>query len=176
MRLALLLILVTTPGCIPLMIAAAARGGSETQLDSNVWIVRYQGNAWGTEERALDMVLLRSAELVLEGGFRYFIVEGARDESSRTSYSVPERSRTTAYVAGYGRNARIESNTETYGGGTMTFSKAGVAATVVGFSERPDSTAMVYNAWVVHDSLIAKYGLIADVKAVRPEVVNAPGR
>lgn len=60
-------------------------GYSETQLSENIFKVSFRGNGYTSEDRAADMALLRSAELALENGFKYFAVV---DEQIRFS-TVP---------------------------------------------------------------------------------------
>ncbi|MDY0354671.1 MAG: S1C family serine protease [Sedimentisphaerales bacterium] len=48
--------------------------------DFNVFSVRYSGNAFVSQEKAVDLAMLRAAELTLEHGFEYFVVIGSQSE------------------------------------------------------------------------------------------------
>ena len=54
-------------------------GFTETQLDKNVFRVSFSGNRYTESERASDLALLRSAELALLHGYKYFIVADNSD-------------------------------------------------------------------------------------------------
>ena len=49
-------------------------GYSETQLDKNMFRVRFNGNGYTSSARSSDFCLLRSAELCKENGYKYFII------------------------------------------------------------------------------------------------------
>ena len=72
-------------------------GFTETQLDKNVFRVSFSGNKYTDSERASDFALLRSAELTLQHGYKYFImadnsdaidVRGDRSRPSSTNVIV----------------------------------------------------------------------------------------
>lgn len=135
----------------------ALGGFSDTQLDRNVWTVSFNGNGFTSPARVADFILLRSAELVLDAGFQYFVIAESSDTSSVHSYTAPVRSESTSTVRGYGRYARVETETVSSGGGTTYYAKPGRMQTVVGFMERPDVPAMVYDADFLVQSLRTKY-------------------
>ena len=60
-------------------------GFSETQLSENVFQVSFRGNGYTSRERASDFALLRSSELSLLNGYRYFIIIEAGQSSSLSS-------------------------------------------------------------------------------------------
>jgi len=49
-------------------------GYSEIQMDKNIFKVSFRGNSKTTMERAVDFTLLRSSELTLRDGFKYFTI------------------------------------------------------------------------------------------------------
>jgi hypothetical protein len=51
----------------------ATGGFTEVQLDTNVFKVSFQGNAYIKADEVEDLALLRSAELTLKNGFSHFI-------------------------------------------------------------------------------------------------------
>ena len=56
-------------------------GYSDTQIDENVFQVRFRGNANTSSERSQDFVLLRSAELTLQHGYKYFVTIESNDST-----------------------------------------------------------------------------------------------
>lgn len=48
--------------------------------DFNVFSVRYSGNAFVSQEKAVDLAMLRAAELTLQHGFAYMVVIGSQSE------------------------------------------------------------------------------------------------
>src|SRR3954471_3672905 len=71
-------------------------GFSETQLDENVFQVRFNGNGYTSGERATDFALLRSAELARQSGYAYFIIVEWKGGYSYETYTSPTRSHTSA--------------------------------------------------------------------------------
>ncbi len=62
-------------GCATTYQSTGLTGGySETQLDENVFKVSFHGNGHTGRERVTDFTILRSAELILEHGYKYFII------------------------------------------------------------------------------------------------------
>ena len=49
-------------------------GYSEIQMDKNIFRVSFRGNGKTTMERAVDFALLRSSELTLRSGYKYFTI------------------------------------------------------------------------------------------------------
>ena len=74
-RLAILLATVFIVSCATTYQAQSWTGGfKETQLDTDIYTVRFSGNGYTSNSRASDFTLLRSAELTLEKGYAYFVV------------------------------------------------------------------------------------------------------
>ena len=69
-------------------------GYSSTQIDTNVFQVTFNGNAYTGRERASDFALLRSAELALENGYEYFFIIDAQQYSKNSSNATPTTSTT----------------------------------------------------------------------------------
>ncbi len=72
---------------------------SETQLGENIFQISFNGNADTSRERASDLTLLRSAEVAVEKGFRYFtIVDSEKYSKTGTyTYSKPTTTNTIVY-------------------------------------------------------------------------------
>ncbi len=67
---------------------------------SNKFKIGYDGNKWHSDpanrkERVIDLALLRSAEVALENGFKYFIISDSKAYTEKTSLlqgSIPSNS------------------------------------------------------------------------------------
>jgi len=110
-------------------------GFSEMQLAENVFEVRFSGNGYTSSERASDFALLRSAELSLERGFRYFVVDDNEND----------------------RQIAINTVTTSSGANTYSTSKPGARKVIVCFKEKPDWTGVIYEARFVVQSIRGKY-------------------
>ncbi len=68
-------------------------GFSEERMGSNVFRVTYEGNDKNSDEEVSDFNLLRSAEVTMENGFKYFVILKTTDTSSDESFgSTPSLS------------------------------------------------------------------------------------
>lgn len=151
-------------GCATSYQAKSFSGGySETQLDENVFKVTFRGNRYTRRERAADFTLLRSAELALQHGYKYFMVVDANSSTSHSSYTTPTTSNTTASVYGTGNYAYGNATTTTYGGQTYNISKPSSSNTIVCFKEKPQSV-FSYNANFIFKSMTQKYGIKKNVR------------
>lgn len=77
---------------------ARGYGFSEQQIEQNRFRITFRGNSSTSRETVEDSLLFRAAELTIQQGYDYFIVE-ERDTEARTSYS---RSGGTAFYGRYG--------------------------------------------------------------------------
>jgi len=144
-------------------------GFSETQLDTNVFTVTFKGNGFTGRDRANDFTLLRSAELTLEHGFKYFVIIDAQQYSKNSTYTTPTTATTNLHANTYGSAYSYGNNTtynaNTYGtattnisgGQTYNISKPRTSNTIVCFTEKPQGFA--YNAEFLEKSLKEKYGM-----------------
>jgi len=133
-------------------------GFSETQIDKNVWTVTFKGNAYTSRDRAADFTLLRCAELALQNGYKYFVIVDKSHGVTTGSYTTPTQSTTSGTVTSFGNTARIEAQTQTYGGQTYIYQKPSSSNTIVGFVDRPSNTqAFVYDADFIKNSISRKY-------------------
>ena len=134
-------------------------GYSETQLGDNIFQVSFRGNGYTSRERASDFALLRSAELALEHGFRYFVIIESKQEAKIETYTTPSTSYTTGSAYGYGNYAYGSATTTTYGGQTYFISKPRATNTILCFKERPEINGLVFDAEFVTKSIKKKYGM-----------------
>jgi hypothetical protein len=131
-------------------------GVDELQLNDTTYQITVRGNAYTSEERVRDFVMLRSSELALQHGFKYFTFAGAADVSRSTSITTPGTATTTtnAYVGGtpYAASGTATSTTVVMPPVTQTFFRPGVAVTVV----MNNSGGM--DAQTINAQLAPKYG------------------
>ncbi len=144
-------------------------GFSETQLDTNVFAVTFKGNGYTGRDKANDFALLRSAELAIEHGFKYFAIVDAQQYSMNSTYTTSTtattniNSNTYGNASSYGNNTTYNANTygtattTVSGGQTYNISKPRTSNTIVCFVEKPQGFA--YNAEFLVKSLKQKYGI-----------------
>jgi len=155
-----LILLVLLAGCATSYQPKSFSGGySETRLGEDIFQISFTGNGYTNQERATDFSLLRSAEITLENGFRYFVIVNSEKDSSLSSYTSPSTSHTTATAYGSGRYAYGNSTTTTYDGDTYFVSKPSSTNTILCFKEKPTIGALVLEAEFVANSIRGKYGL-----------------
>jgi hypothetical protein len=110
-------------------------------LAADRFVVDYRGYPASAEERVIDLVLLRSAEIALQNGFNYFIVVDDSESASATNGAL--QTIATELTISNGRRYRPAT--------------PGTTNTIVGFARKPKGFAFV--ALFVKASLRAKYGL-----------------
>ena len=110
-----------------------------TRLGTDSFIVSYSGQV--TDERVVDLALLRSAELSLQNGFNYFII--VETDESAASYATAESSSAPEFTL--------------HNGLQLQHSDPGATNTIVCFKHKPAGFA--YVALLVKASRRAKYGL-----------------
>ena len=64
-------------------------GYSNMKLQDNIFKVTFNGNAYSSMERARDFALLRSAEITIENGYKYFVVLETNGSVKIASYITP---------------------------------------------------------------------------------------
>lgn len=156
----LFVLVVILSGCATSYQSRGFTGGySETRLGENIFQVSFRGNGYTGSERASDFSLLRSAELALENGFRYFIIVESKKRSNTVARTTPTTSYTTgsAYVSG--RYAYGNATTTTYGGQTYLITKPSAENTILCFKEKPEIDGLVFDADFIARSIKQKYGL-----------------
>lgn len=156
----LVLFVAVLSGCATAYQRESFTGGySETQLGENIFQVSFRGNGYTSRERASDFSLLRSAEVALENGFRYFVIVESEKGSKVSAHTTPSTSYTTGSAYGYGNYAHGWARTTTYGGETYFISKPRATNTVLCFKEEPEINGLVFDAEFVVKSITQKYGI-----------------
>lgn len=134
-------------------------GFTETQLDENVYKVSFRGNGYTSGERAEELALLRSADLTMRKGYKYFVLADSNSDSKiASSYTAPVTSHSNSSAYAVGNTVYGSSTTTSYGGHTQYYVKPSTTNTVVMFREKPQATGLVYSAEFLCKSLARKYG------------------
>jgi len=114
-------------------------GYSESQLGDNIFQVSFRGNSYTGHEIESDFALLRSAELTLQNGFRYFVIVKSVKDSSVSAYTTPSQITTTP------------------GGETYDISMPSASNTILCFKEKPEGDGLIYDATRITQVLKKKY-------------------
>lgn len=128
-------------------------GFSETQLDENVWRVKFVGNGYTDDQTAEEFALLRSAELTLEKGYSHFVLAGSRSSTKTGAFTTPRTAYTTGNAYAYGNQIQGSATTTYQGGQTFVISSPTTNNTVVMFKGKPNIQGMVYDANIICQSL-----------------------
>ena len=156
----LLVSLVLLSGCSTSYQSNGLTGGySETQLDENVFKVAFNGNGYTGREQVADFTLLRSAELTMQSGYKYFVIVNAKSYTSNSTYTTPKTATTNVNANTYGTaNAYGTVTTKVSGGQTYNISKPSSSNTIVCFKEKP-ITGFSYNAEFIFKNISTKYDI-----------------
>jgi hypothetical protein len=147
-------------GCVtPYQPKSFSGGYAESQLGTNIFNVMFQGNGNTSYELAADFCLLRSAEITVENGFRYFIVVESKKDPSELLAARPMQSSTTwsAYASGTYTNGSAQ--TMTSGGQTFFLSTPGTENMILCFKEKPGIDGLVFDAAFVTKAIRTKYSM-----------------
>lgn len=140
--------------------AGLAGGFTETQLDSNVWRVSFQGNGYTRGEKVEDFAMLRSAELALQNGFTHFAFLSSKTGGQAIAITAPTTTYTTSNASVYGNNVSGTATSHTYGGGTTFVTAPSAQNLVMMFKGKPNVQGIVYDAQFICQSLGRKYEVV----------------
>lgn len=144
-------------GCATGYQAQGLSGGySSTQYAPNIFNVSFSGNGFTGRGKAADFALLRSAEITIENGFRYFSIANTDNSVSNSTYTTPTTTNTYGSATVYGNTAYGSATSTTYGGQTYNISKPSSSNTIVCYKEKPNN-GLVYDAVFLYKSLTKKY-------------------
>lgn len=144
-------------GCATSYQSAGLSGGfSETQLDKNIFRVAFYGNGYTGKERVTDFTLLRSAELTLEYGYKYFVIIDSSNLTVNDSYTTPLRSHSIGSAYSSGNYIYGNAITTTSGGETYTIAKPGLVNTIICITEKPEKV-FAYDAEFIFRKITQKY-------------------
>jgi hypothetical protein len=134
-------------------------GYSETQLSENIFQVFFRGNGYTSEERASDFSLLRSAELALAFGFKYFIIIDTGSSTKLSTYTTPRTTHTNGSGTISGNTVLGTATSYSTGGQTYLISRPRATNTIICFKDRPDFSGIYFNAEFVGNSIRYKYSI-----------------
>jgi hypothetical protein len=123
-------------------------GFSETQLDEDLFTVRFAGNGYTSSERASDFALLRCADLAIQNSFTYFKIVDSQS-NMKTSYMVTTDANFNA--SSYGNSLYGSSNQTT---NVKAVEKPRINLTVRLLKDKADGS---YSATFIRKSIRAKY-------------------
>jgi len=129
-------------------------GFSEVQLAPNKFRVNFNGNITDDKNRIRDFTLLRSAEVTIENGFKYFSIIGEKDLTENVEVSTPMHSYSSGSIYG----SSFNSNTSYYGGGSNSYRLPVFNNTIVCYTHKPKGVD-VYDAAFLVKSLKEAYDI-----------------
>jgi hypothetical protein len=152
----LVIIIFILSGCATKYQSIGITGGyTETRLGNNIFAVSFKGNGFTSRERTKDFTLLRSAELTLKNGYKYFIIKSSENYTRHSTYTTPTHTNINGNV--YGNT--FYGSTTTYGGRTYNISKPVTNYTIICFKEKPKNNTIIYEANFIIKSIKEKYGI-----------------
>ncbi len=170
-RLLTALSLVFLLGCATPYESSGFNGGfSETQISKNMFKVYFEGNSNTKTERASDFIMLRSAELTLREGYKYFSVKNKKEIIEKDSFTTPLKVRATSnsnmqgistFGSGFGSYSSSSQNSSSVkitGGRTYKFQKPKNSQTITCYKNKPKGV-FSYDAVFLNKSLQTKYEL-----------------
>ena len=119
-------------------------GYTETQLDVDVYSVVFNGNGFTSLEKTKDFTLLRSAELTLNKGYKFFIIINTSSFIDKNQGSIP--------VQTYNYSTQSYNTTQQQ----FTTSKPKSSNTIKMLKKKPSNT-FSYNAEFLVRSIMARY-------------------
>ena len=135
-------------------------GYTDTKVQDNIFKVTFKGNGYSSMERAGDFALLRSAEVAVENGYKYFIVLGTNSYVKTASVTTPVTAQTNGTVNMYGNTGSYSGTTYYSGGQTYNFHKPTTNMTIECFQDRPANVnGMIYDAEQIKTNLKNAYGI-----------------
>jgi hypothetical protein len=127
-------------------------GFKERQTARNEFTVAFAGNGYTSGQRAIDLCMLRCAELTLGHGFHYFILT-----ANNSAYDTSSAVTVGNYVpTGYGSGVFLST--------TQTIPKPTAANRILCFRVKPAATTKCFDAQNVFDALSQKYGVHKQVE------------
>lgn len=122
------------------------RGYSDVQVNTDSFIVGFKG---GIPLRTKELALLRSAEVALANGYRYFVVAQIDDLSTVYTYSINS---TVPYAY-----STWEYHMYYQGGQTRTIKKPHFVYTIICYTGKPETPS--YDARMVLENMYERYEL-----------------
>ncbi len=116
-------------------------GYNEKHLEKNIFQISFKGNAYTSRERVLDLLSLRSADLALSEGYKYYIIEYSVNLSVNNSGTkVKMRNGMPVYSA--------------YDGGVLYYH---YQHEIICYKKRPEEKGEIYDAQDIFSRISKKY-------------------
>lgn len=133
-------------------------GYAETKIQDDIFKVGFKGNAKCSLGRAEDFTLLRSAEVAVNNGYKYFIIIDEKSGTQMNAYTTPMTATTSGHVNMYGSTGSYSSTTDVQGGETYIIHKPSARNTIKCFKEKPSNiSVVVYDAEQVINNIKTQY-------------------
>lgn len=127
-------------------------GFSEKQLSRNEFFIAFSGNGYTSGQRAIDLCMLRCAEIALGHGFHYFILAANTAEYDRSTAVT-----TGNFIpTGYGGGVFLSS--------TQVIPKPNTSNRIVCFRDKPSSLTDYFDAQQVFQELSQKYSVKKEIQ------------
>lgn len=139
-------------------------GYTDTKIQDDIFKVNFRGNSYCGLDRAENFALLRCAEVVLENGYKYFVIVDEKSLTRTGSYTTPVTAQTYGTANVYGGSGYAHgsySGTTHYSGGqTYAFHKPGTSYTIKCFKEKPtDVAVLVYDSEQIKNNIKTQYNI-----------------
>jgi hypothetical protein len=137
-----------------------AGGFSETQLYKNVWRVTFRGSAISSPDQVEELALLRSADLTLSTGYKFFALAAKRPVfGSVTNVPMTPES--------FEPNSSIDQKVSFFGNSVVN--------TVVMFKQKPVIQETFYDATLICNALGSKHDAGCATESTRSsDIIQAP--
>lgn len=145
-------------------------GYTDMKIQDDIFKVGFSGNSYCGSARAEDFTLLRSAEVALENGYKYFVILDEKSGTITEAYTTPVTSQTTTQTHGSVRGAAYSNmyvgsydgttaGTTNYSGGdTYIFRRPSTRNTIKCFKEKPEGiSGMIYDAEQIKANMRKQY-------------------
>lgn len=155
--------------CVFLLVAVAAcatkyeaegllGGFSETQLAPNMYRVDFKGNSMTDVQRVQDFALLRSAELTVANGFKYFAIINSNTDLNTETHVTPIHVNTNVNAYSTGRNITANARSSVSGGNIYQTTEPSTSNLILMLESKP-SEVFSYDAFFLVQSLKKKYAI-----------------
>lgn len=131
-------------------------GFTETQLSPETYRISFKANTLTSADQVQDFTLLRAAELTLENGHRYFVVQESVDQTQRHVTVVPATTYSSGKVKSSGDKAKYESYSSSSPGYVKEEFSPGLGMVIRTLDAKP-AKGEAYDAAFLVKSLKTKY-------------------
>ena len=133
-------------------------GFTETQLSPETYRISFKANTLTSADQVQDFTLLRAAELTLENGHRYFVVQESVDQTQRHVTVMPATTYSSGKMKASGDKAKYESYTSSSPGYVKEEFSPGLGMVIRTLDSKP-AKGEAYDAVFLVKSLKTKYEL-----------------